>query len=71
MALNGRGSYPVKPTVGAALTYGESKLTWKEAQGVLPGVRDVLENTARKSTNIGQLVEFGFLYRPRGPSSVR
>ena len=55
--MNGNGDYPVKPTVGAAVTYGESTLLWDNQ------AEEFEHLTLRKSKNVGEMIEFGFLIR--------
>ena len=62
--LNWQSDYVVLPTIGAALSYGESTLMWN----VLTD--DAESSTLRKSKNMGVMVEFGFLIRASSAMDV-
>jgi hypothetical protein len=70
--MNGSGSFPVKPVVGFALSYGKSRLTWTETVREYPGKELVSrEDVSRTSAyNIGEMIEFGMLIRTKSPLEI-
>lgn len=66
--MNAAGSFPVKPAVGFALSYGESRLIWNyfkmQSESIDgPVITDSRYQLRHSKDNLGTMLEFGFLIR--------
>jgi hypothetical protein len=71
--LDAAGKYPVKPLVGAALTYGESRWQTQNLYYFQPDYGPAYvtrtSSTERKSNSLGLMAEGGFRIRTKYPVS--